>query len=99
MNKLKSGDKVWVSLFIKNEKPAINQLEIEGFRHGLGLIEYTTGFQHHFSKYWFYASGYHSDGFAIVTLHRWQIPFAWLQEKIRLALPRKVAIFLKMEEK
>jgi hypothetical protein len=99
MIKLEHNDLVWVAPFIEGTALPLTKRKIKGFRHGLSLVEYSDGFRHHFCKYSFYLAGHYENGFLIVVKHKAQIPFAFLVEKIRLALPPKIARFLKLESK
>lgn len=99
MIKLKQGDKVWTVIFANGIPPKSTQRTIEGFRPGWCLVEYSGGYSHHFGKFSFYLAGHYHDGLIIVVKHKAQIPFAFLVEKIRLALPPKIARFLKLESK
>ncbi len=94
---LRSGDKVWVKLIIKKSKIKTRQAVIEGFSI-LGIIyrDHPCGW-HHYNSGLFYGFGYHQDGYAIVCKKKWHLYPAILVEKIRLKMPKNVALWLHLE--
>lgn len=94
---LRSGDKVWVNIIIKNCKIQTRQAEIEGFTI-LGVFYKDHPVRvHHYNSGLFYGFGYHPDGYAIVCKKKWHLYPAILTEKIRLILPNNVALWLHLE--
>ena len=84
--KLRSGDKVWVSIFHR-DRVEIQEAEVKGFTvYGIVYKDHPCSWPH-YSTGLFYGFGYHSDAHAIVTKNRWQILPARICEKIRLSIP------------
>ncbi|KKQ95340.1 MAG: hypothetical protein UT21_C0006G0012 [Candidatus Woesebacteria bacterium GW2011_GWA1_39_11b] len=88
--KLKSGDDVFVALFLRGKKPHIQKARIDGFRcYGICYKDHPLAW-HHYSTGLFYGFGYHGDGFVLVTKKEWHVRPAVLAEAIRLNLPQRI---------
>jgi len=95
---LRSGDKVWVNIIPKKGKLENRIDEIVGFScFGIYYKNHPEDW-HHYTNGLFYGFGYHDDGYVIVCKKKWHLYPAIVVEKIRLWIPEKWSIKLKLEK-